>query len=106
MKHTPGPWEVIEMEGSKDLYIESRHKKGWNEFVFAEMISYGDAGKEEQEANAQLIASAPELLEACKKAFSLSCERIDCRANTNQVNHGYCVNHQHILQVITKAEGI
>jgi len=68
MKHTPGPWKVIKMEGSEDLYIESRNKPGWNEFPIASLIPYKNA---EELANARLIASAPELLEACKEIVAI-----------------------------------
>lgn len=44
-KHTPGPWKIVKSKFG-DLSIKS-----------------------EVEANARLIAAAPELLEACKRAF-------------------------------------
>lgn len=65
VKHTPGPWEMINLNvyhnyptGQKvaDCYV----KKPFGVY---------DAG--ECEANARLIAAAPDLLEACKSALEL-----------------------------------
>lgn len=56
-KHTPGPWKQ-EYEGGSISQSSNIHK----------IIVY-DEGKfdnEEGQANARLIAAAPELLEACK----------------------------------------
>ena len=55
MKHTPGPWEVLE--------VESVVGGGWD--IVDEK---GNSIFTDNNANARLIASAPELLEACKKA--------------------------------------
>jgi len=62
-KHTPGPWKVsifgdIETEKTDEYGIAIRR------------IAYDEGclggGNEEDQANARLIAAAPELLEACK----------------------------------------
>jgi hypothetical protein len=62
--HTPGPWKVD--HASRDIvHIEEDGSK--------RIIAYDMAGDYEDEANAKLMASAPELLEACKevlKAFT------------------------------------
>uniref|UniRef100_A0A6M3LRI8 Uncharacterized protein n=1 Tax=viral metagenome TaxID=1070528 RepID=A0A6M3LRI8_9ZZZZ len=60
-KHTPGKWEV-EVIGVHQFIVKNNKtiaKTPWD-------IS----NQEENEANARLIASAPELLEACKEAFT------------------------------------
>lgn len=64
-KHTPGPWEVDELNNTTVWGKKQR----FNMLV----AKCGDAQiilQEEAEANARLIAAAPELLEACKKVKS------------------------------------
>ena len=64
MKHTPGKWKSNEGSSSKNIPILGT---GSREFmVIAEV--YQENGTEEAQANARLIASAPELLEASKLA--------------------------------------
>lgn len=72
MSHTPGPWRI---EGERlKTAISGGHKH-------VAMVNYFDCGrgdprsisKEEHEANARLIAAAPDLLEACEAA--LACMR-------------------------------
>ena len=68
-KHTPGPWNVFYREGDKYPGIEA----GILSIVVYSHIE-GDCGVqgstlEESLANAQLIAAAPELLEACESVM-------------------------------------
>lgn len=60
-KHTPGPW-FAKREGFSTVYIEARLRAG----VLQEVAACGptEAGQEQQEANARLIAAAPDLLAA------------------------------------------
>ena len=60
-KGTPGPW-FEHREGFSMVYIEARIGGG----VIQEVAACGpcDKGSEQQQANAKLIAAAPELLEA------------------------------------------
>lgn len=58
-KHTPGPWE----QSGCSVYGKTTAKPI--------CLMSGPAMQEEREANARLIASAPELLEACKMALNL-----------------------------------
>jgi len=77
-KHTPGPWETT---GTKKLYIEPINMKvRWDWFSDdckrCNMTKSSDINEgsqiynprklKEAQANARLIAAAPELLEACK----------------------------------------
>jgi len=60
-KHTPGEW--FTSRPNRTIYIESRIGGG----MLQEVAACGPTeATEQQEANAQLIAAAPELLEACK----------------------------------------
>ena len=100
MNYTPGPWEVIEMHGSRDLYIESRHKPGWNEFVFASMIPYGPASRKELKANARLMAAAPELLYALKVVAEYANKY---NSNVSGHEHAYDLAQKAIAKATGKA---
>lgn len=60
-KHTPGEW-FTHREGHSTVYVECRIGGGLIQAVAACRLTA--AGREQQEANARLIAAAPELLEA------------------------------------------
>ena len=60
MEHTPGPWRILESEwNGADHYIISGY--GADTSCICKMT------EDNEEANAQLIAAAPELLEACEE---------------------------------------
>lgn len=63
VKHTPGPWGI--QPGSSNPLIGSA------EFTVAEVLDDCFPDTEQQKANAQLIAAAPDLLALCKKAEHL-----------------------------------
>ena len=63
MKHTPGPWQAVKWDDNADDVV------GWSVVdsegaMLPESEMTGDI--EEAEANARLIAAAPDLLEALK----------------------------------------
>jgi hypothetical protein len=65
MKHTPGPWRIINGDGEYQKRIIS------DSIACTLAVVYADAKQHKKgmawdHANAYLIASAPELLEACK----------------------------------------
>lgn len=67
-KHTPGPWRIAENDGAY-AYIKSG--PGTNLMKPGQMVAkvwLQDA--DYNEANARLIAAAPELLEACKQLLT------------------------------------
>src|SRR5260370_27566244 len=79
VRHTPGPWIIV--KHGTDMDIETRQDSGMVCCV-ATAWTRGDR----QEANARLIAAAPELLEALSDLMK-SCQNwaptIDCsRART------------------------
>lgn len=48
----------------------------------------------------------PELVEALKWAFEhINCQTTNCRAISNQVNHGFCWRHEKIYKALAKAKG-
>lgn len=65
MKHTPGPWKF----DTESIYAEVPHTQARTRIV--EIITFGD-----DQANARLIAAAPEMLEALKEIERLFKERI------------------------------
>jgi hypothetical protein len=74
MAHTPGPWEVCKFHFRKNgIKMHRLAVKETNtgcfivDKVFTTRFKEGD----ETEANAALIAAAPDLLEACKVALSV-----------------------------------
>lgn len=74
MNHSPGPWFIrVPPHSSSDLHVYAKYTE-------KEKIKYpGSSGRflanvrrydvHTQEANARLISAAPELLEACIKAY-------------------------------------
>lgn len=72
-KHTPGPWEVerwnwpMEMTGRYHRVLN--HERFPTAFIpaWSEPGPFEVDGSDEAQANARLIASAPELLEALKE---------------------------------------
>jgi len=67
-KHTPGPWFTVR-EGFSAVYVEARIEGGMLQEVA--MCGPTEAGPSQQEANAALIAAAPDLLEALRVLLSL-----------------------------------
>ena len=74
-KHTPAPW-VARMVDSQEWHIDAPngdptvgHIK-WTGLAVYGCDDYRQAGSEVSEANARLIASAPELLEAAQQVVA------------------------------------
>lgn len=60
LKHTPGPWEI------NGLHIITKRSDELGYYSIATVLQ--PVKQTPHKANAHLIASAPELLEACKEA--------------------------------------
>ena len=89
MSHTPGPWntpEYMTMRNGNYIIRESEYQ---------EPIAIVCAGMDAGQANARLIACAPELLQACKD-FVAKVERGEARSTDT---------YQQMKTVIAKAEG-
>lgn len=78
-KHTPGPWAFVAgVDG--DLWVEGPDPAA---NVICDIVGReGEGTGAEDEANARLIAAAPELLAACQAALSVG-EALD-RPDENQ----------------------
>lgn len=85
-KHTPGPWEIT--YGTKVLAIRSRGALGY-------LATTSEYNRDEQLANARLIAAAPEMLAALKSV----CNYLD--GMKGPFNHELL----NLKDVIAKAEG-
>ena len=82
-KHTPGPWVVV---GSRTKYVEARLVGSLMQEVAACGPTLADEGYgQQQEANARLIAAAPDLLEALRGMFAMW--RSVCRAQGWEPEH-------------------
>lgn len=57
-EHTPGPWTIFADKGAAVCILPAERP--------GEVCSFEGRGGPEREADARLIAAAPELLEACK----------------------------------------
>lgn len=67
-KHTPGPWFIT---GRMTKYVEARIGEGLIQEIAGVVPTAADCGYgETQEANASLIAAAPDLLEALENSTS------------------------------------
>lgn len=71
-KHTPGPWSFHVRDASKPLEIDicgrRQYTGGDKDMLSITVTKYGPDDLE-AEANARLIAAAPELLAACEYAL-------------------------------------
>ena len=70
-KHTPGPWAVREHwsdDGAFEVYPTRGGAPSYGQWsALAEVPEYGKEDSPEAEANAHLIAAAPDLLEALQE---------------------------------------
>ena len=68
MKHTKGPWKVINWSGRAEIRTEDNKRTG---IAFLGNSEDGAIPTGETTANAKLVAAAPELLEACHNALRM-----------------------------------
>ena len=65
-KHTPGPW-IATASDNGEWGVDAA--SGWGIATVAGSAGYGP-GNDESDANARLIAAAPDLLAACKALYA------------------------------------
>lgn len=66
-KHTPGPWKIRKHWANDDAFEVYPDKKLVGYGQLAAIVEVGDSCYEDEaEANAQLIAATPEMLDALK----------------------------------------
>lgn len=78
-KHTPGPWAITRRWADGKRIIVEGNQEDW--FRLEAHVVCDDCDTDTAEANARLIAAAPDLLEACKAML-----------RTHGV-HGPCTHH-------------
>jgi hypothetical protein len=81
MKHTPGPWEIVQSDHGIVVRTESPKKTRYGASRYAAIGGFERSDPQqlaEALANARLIAAAPELLEALQILFE--------RANRNSID--------------------
>lgn len=93
-KHTPGPWGTVDDDGEFHVvqWVEGR---AWTESVVA-TVRDGAAA----DANAALVAVAPEMLEALKQVERLLLYGENPREN----GEGYAAHLDAVRSIIAKAE--
>lgn len=86
-KHTPGPWKVLrEKQVDDDCKHEGEIVVDVVADVHRHLICYTPiSGNKDAHANANLIAAAPELLEALERMVRTF---VDLRADTDWSGHG------------------
>jgi len=75
-KHTPAPWKIERDRGDGKVIAISNPGDGW-ERLYVEVCS-DDCDREVAQANARLIAAAPDLLEALKAIKESAEDGRDC----------------------------
>ncbi len=82
MEHTKGKWEIMpcrERTGNLDIVVDTPCESGTFLGIIA-CCSKRNGKPAETQANARLIAAAPELLEACKNVANMACIPMICQA--------------------------
>jgi len=96
-KHTPGPWETARSHSGRNIYKQTQRDFDTKETrMLAFLVRNEDYFPvEESDANARLMASAPELLAALELALA-TIERLD-------VKHGPFSSTQGTRDVVSAA---
>lgn len=104
MKHTPGIWQLAEGDGR---FIYALYEDGYNRFwcrVDGGKIARATITSEDElVANARLMVSAPDLLDALRDLTNDVCERFDMESSSTNPGIKHCV--EQALKAIAKATG-
>ena len=101
-KHTPGPWRTIESTNTTMRTVVGPDFPGQGYIADVNLCRTNDAQDVDGEANARLIAAAPELLEALKQLLAM---QIDCDGITVKITDYHCHQTRQAQAAINKAEG-
>lgn len=94
-KHTSGPWHAIKYATRTEIVTRRKAQRRWTAIA----LVYGthDDDSEQADANAHLIAAAPELLEALQAVLTpTGWANLECGPNST---------HSRALAAIAKATG-
>jgi hypothetical protein len=100
MTHTPGPWKA---SASGAVFATTPD----NDIIGVADCRTVDTDRFEREANARLIAAAPELLEACQLAlndYAIVNERITTLEGIERL-HPFTIGPEQLKAAIAKATG-
>jgi hypothetical protein len=98
-KHTPGPWEMRVRQHVDELQSPIGESIHVTSYMGKIDVCQTDNWNPDYKANARLIASAPELLEALKRAE-------ECMTENDAEKHGTITEDtKKIRRIISKAEG-
>ncbi len=97
---SPSPWSLME-RSAEWLVTDCRGNTGG--YAVAAVPKYEDCTLERVEANARLIAAAPDLLDACKAALGLMVDLE--KSNAIHINQPGRLCADQIRAAIAKAEG-
>lgn len=95
-KHTPGEWMV-----ASSTTVYALNADGFNRFSC--QVQDAHTARVELEANARLIAAAPELLVACKSVIAVHAEWIESMTGLRIAGESSCI--QICRTAIAKATG-
>ena len=109
-KHTPGPWRLEKQVAGRDwtsigapvATVGGEALCESVEFIVGTVSDFGPHGEQETEANARLIAAAPDLLEACEYAVE---HAEGLRRGTPQELSIYVVKLSEAIDKATEKEG-
>lgn len=102
-RHTSGPWEILPYSGGQAPIVWTDHKDGWTWDIAHVAMEPGDGT---QEANARLIAAAPDLLAALQAAVECRMVPISSALEGGANKHSRQVHvADQIRAAITKATG-
>ena len=96
-KHTPGPWGLTEHNGPRDITCRRKH---WRvgQLVGGQRgvaIVFGpEAGPNPTDANARLVAAAPQLLAALEELVVV-CDELDAREDLPHEFDGLILDRAH-----------
>jgi len=108
MNHTPGPWEIGDKGKSGIRIMGAVGTLLYESVATTNTLIYPANASETEQANARLIASAPELLSALKKAdYELTgyFNNLSKKVQERWKDTGFYSTMQEVKQAIAKAEG-
>lgn len=106
LKHTPGPWHFHKKESEAAFRIDAKGDE-WQELATVYQVPPYTHLMEQGEANARLIAAAPEMLDALKLARAHVQWRVSCEFNAGAPPTGTKAHAALVAldAAIAKAEG-
>lgn len=104
-KHTPGPWKILKVADSLGI-IPAKRPPGVKRSSDVEDIASVDLANEQHDgqANARLIAAAPDLLAVCEAALRHLQPEVEDEVYEEREGRASTL-HDQLLTAIAKAKG-